>query len=252
MLKYSLCIEPIFENYDFYDRIKIAADAGLDAIEFWDPADRDVDKIAAITQRLNIGVAICTTVTPWALRMNESISKVQQSVKESIKKAKAMNCQSLIGLSGEVDCVKNTQKGILINNLIAVKEICESEGVTLNMEMLNSYVDHKGYYLDCSHEGFEIVRCANSENIKVLFDIYHMQIMEGNIISTIKANIDKIGHFHSAGVPGRHELYLGEINYPGIIAEIDKLDYKGYFGLEYWPTLENRASLEKVMAYLKS
>lgn len=251
-MKFSLCIEPIFENYDFYDRIKIAADCGLDAIEFWDPADRDTDKIGTITQSCGIDVAICTTAAPWDLRMNANYTKVEKSVKESIKKAKAMNCSSLIGLSGDIDSAKNTQKGILINNLKLVKDVCEEEGVTLNMEILNSYIDHKGYYLDCSHEGFEIVRCAHSDNIKVLFDIYHMQIMEGNIISTIKANIDKIGHFHSAGVPGRHEPYIGEINYPGIIAEIKKLDYDGYFGLEYWPTFENKASLEKVMIYLKS
>ncbi len=250
-MKFSLCIEPIFEKYDFYDRIKIAADCGLDAIEFWDPADKDTDKIGTIAQSCGIDIAICTTVTPWNLRMNENYTKVEQSVKESIKKAKAMNCSSLIGLSGDIDSAKNTQKGILINNLKLVKDLCEAEGVTLNMEILNSYVDHKGYYLDCSHEGFEIVRCVNSDNIKVLFDIYHMQIMEGNIISTIKANIDKIGHFHSAGVPGRHEHYIGEINYPGIIAEIGKLGYEGYFGLEYWPTFDDKESLEKVIAYMK-
>ena len=250
-MKYSLCIEPIFEQYDFYDRIKIAADCGLDAIEFWDPADKDTDKIGAIAAQCGVAVAICTTVTPWDLRMNGSCKAVEKSVKESIKKAKAMNCPSLIGLSGDIDSAKDTQKGILINNLRVVKDTCEAEGITLNMEILNSYVDHKGYYLDCSHEGFEIVRSVHSDNIKVLFDIYHMQIMEGNIISTIKANIDKIGHFHSAGVPGRHEHFSGEVNYPGIIEQIDKLDYKGYFGLEYWPTFDNKASLEKVMAYLK-
>ncbi|MBT3320579.1 MAG: TIM barrel protein [Clostridia bacterium] len=251
-MKYSLCIEALFEKVDFYDRIKLAADAGLDAIEFWDPADKDVDKIASLTQNYGLEVAICTTMTPWDLRMNEDYKTVEKAVAESIKRAKAMNCPSLIGLSGDIDSVKNTQKGILINNLNIVKGMCEAEGVTINMEILNSYIDHKGYYLDCSHEGFEIVRSVHSDNVKVLFDIYHMQIMEGNIINTIKANIDKIGHFHSAGNPGRNEHYIGEINYPGIIAEIKKLDYDGYFGLEYWPTFDDVKSLEKVLAYLKS
>ena len=250
-MKFSLCIEPIFENYDFYDRIKIAADCGLDAIEFWDPSDRDTDKIGSIAANCGVAVAICTTVMPWQKRMNANYKEVEKSVAESIKKAKAMNCCSLIGLSGDIDSAKNTQKGILMNNLRIVKDMCDAEGVTLNMEILNSYVDHKGYYLDCSHEGFEIVRSVHSDNIKVLFDIYHMQIMEGNIISTVSANIDKIGHFHSAGVPGRHEHYLGETNYPYVIAEIEKLGYEGYFGLEYWPTIDNRAALVKVMTYLK-
>lgn len=251
-MKYSLCIEALFEKYDFYDRIKMASDAGLDAIEFWDPSDKDVDKIAGLTQNYGLKVAICTTMTPWDLRMNENYKKVETAVAESIKRAKAMDCPSLIGLSGDIDSAKDTQKGVLITNLNIVKEMCENADITLNMEILNSYIDHKGYYLDCSHEGFEIVRTVHSDNIKVLFDIYHMQIMEGNIINTMTANIDKIGHIHSAGNPGRNEHYIGEINYPGIITAIENTDYNGYFGLEYWPTFDDVKSLEKVMTYLKS
>jgi len=253
-MKYSLCIDALFENYDFYDRIKLAADAGLDAIEFWDPADRDTEKIGILADNCGLAVAICTTVDPWGqtLRMNDNYKAVEKRVAESIKKAKAMNCSSLIGLSGDIDSRKNTQKGILIENLKAVSGMCEEEGITLNLEVLNSLIDHKGYYLDCSHEGFEIARCSGSDNIKILYDIYHMQIMEGNIINNMTANIDQIGHIHSAGNPGRNEHYIGEINYPGIIAALDKTDYDGYFGLEYWPTFDDVKSLEKVMAYLKS
>lgn len=251
-MKYSLCIEALFEKYDFYDRIKMASDAGLDAIEFWDPSDKDVDKIAGLTQNYGLKVAICTTITPWNLRIADNYKKVEAAVAESIKLAQAMDCPSLIGLAGDIDSAKDTQKGILITNLNILKEMCEGSGITLNMEALNSYIDHKGYYLDCSHEAFEIVRTVHSDNIKVLFDIYHMQIMEGNIINTMTANIDKIGHIHSAGNPGRNEHFIGEINYPSIVAAIEKTDYDGYFGLEYWPTFDDVKSLEKVMAYLKS
>ncbi|MCL6629117.1 MAG: TIM barrel protein, partial [Armatimonadetes bacterium] len=80
-------------------------------------------------------------------------------------------------------------------------------------------------------------------NVKMLYDVYHMQIMEGNIIHNIGQNIDIIGHFHSAGVPGRHELTSGELNYPDIIAEVDALPYDGYFGLEYAPLMPSEQSL---------
>lgn len=105
----------------------------------------------------------------------------------------------------------------------------------LVIEPLNTLVDHKGYYLDRSKEGFQIVNEVDSPFVKVLYDIYHMQIMEGNIISTINQNIDKIGYFHAAGVPGRHELYIGELFYFNIFKAIKSTDFKGYVALEYFP-----------------
>ena len=81
----------------------------------------------------------------------------------------------------------------------------------------------------------------------MLYDVYHMQIMEGNIISHIERHIDIIGHFHAAGIPGRNELYLGELNYKDIIKRIEELDYDGAFGMEYFPTIDNRESLRNIL-----
>lgn len=98
--------------------------------------------------------------------------------------------------------------------------------------------------------GFDILKEVGSDRIKLLFDVYHMQIMEGNIISNIKENIDLIGHFHSAGVPGRHELYSGELNYKNIITAINDSGYKGHFGLEYWPSMDDLKSLRQTKKFL--
>jgi hydroxypyruvate isomerase len=111
-------------------------------------------------------------------------------------------------------------------------------------------VDHKGYYLDGTATGFDIVRAVDSPNVKLLYDVYHMQIMEGNIIATVTENIDCIGHFHAAGVPGRHELWSGELDYRRITEAIDKAGYTGSFGLEYWPTGDHAASLAQTARYL--
>ncbi len=100
--------------------------------------------------------------------------------------------------------------------------------------------------------GFEIVRSVGSNSVKLLYDVYHMQIMEGNIIDTVTRNIDLIGHFHSAGVPGRHEHFNGENDYPNILKAIAATPYSRFFGLEYWPTYDHRQSLKDVLAYLKS
>ena len=120
------------------------------------------------------------------------------------------------------------------------------------LEALNSLIDHKGYYLDSSRIGFEIVEAVNSPRIKLLFDCYHMQLMEGNLVNNITDNIEWIGHFHSAGVPGRHELQQGETNYPRIIRAVEDAEYSGYFGLEYWPSYEAETSIRDTMRYLAS
>ncbi|MCC8167506.1 MAG: TIM barrel protein [Planctomycetes bacterium] len=251
MAKFSLCIEPVLTGLDFYDRIKAAADLGLDAVEFWDPVDRDIDKIAALSRQHNIPVAICCLKQAWTIRLNFPASVVIKNVTESVEIAKAMGCPSLIGLSGDVEAKTDTQKNILIENLKRVADVMVKADVTLNVEALNSLVDHKGYYLDSTYLGFEILQCVNCDNIRLLYDVYHMQIMEGNIIENVTKNIANIGHFHSAGTPGRHEHFGGDNDYNNIIQAVEKTGYDRYFGLEYWPTYEDEKSIADVMNYLR-
>lgn len=111
--------------------------------------------------------------------------------------------------------------------------------------------DHKGYWLNSAYKGFELIKAVDSPSIKLLFDCYHMQLMEGNLVNNISNNIDFIGHFHSAGVPGRHELQLGETNYPMVIKAAEDGGYDRYFGFEYWPTYSNEKSLKDILAYVK-
>ncbi|MBA7497799.1 2-oxo-tetronate isomerase [subsurface metagenome] len=127
----------------------------------------------------------------------------------------------------------------------------EKEGFTLLLEPLNTYVDHPGYFLNSAKEGARIIRDINHPHIHLLYDVYHMQIMEGNVISTIEQNIDIIGHFHAAGVPGRGELYIGELNYPNIIKRIEGLGYEGCFGLEYFPSMDSEESLKSIKELLE-
>ena len=108
-------------------------------------------------------------------------------------------------------------------------------------------MDHPGYYLSSSEEAFSIVKEVDSENIKVLFDIYHQQITEGDIIRSICKNIDLIGHFHAAGNPGRHELDSGELNYPNIFRQIQESGYTGFMGLEYFPVRPVGYGLKKLL-----
>ncbi len=253
-MKFSLCIEPIFEDLCFYDRIKKAKELGCDAVEFWDPwagGEIDPEKIGETAAQAGIPVAACCLNQAWTYRMNFPWEVVKANVEKSLEIAKAIGCKTMIGLSGELECKTDSQKVLLLENLKRTAEIVEKEGVTIVLEALNSLYDHKGYYLDSSYVGFEIVKAVNSPNIKLLYDCYHMQLMEGNLVNQITENINYIGHFHSAGVPGRHELHNGETNYPFVIAAAEKAGYDRYFGFEYWPTYDNEKSLTDILKYVR-
>ena len=151
-----------------------------------------------------------------------------------------------------VICMAGDREGIgdeegMDNCHVILKEavkIAEDHEVTICMELLNSKVNHPGYMCDKSQWGFELCRRVNSPRFKMLYDIYHMQIMEGDLIATIKRNIDHIGHFHTAGVPGRHELDENqEIYYPAVMRAIAETGYDGYVSHEYSPTRDPVPSL---------
>ena len=135
-----------------------------------------------------------------------------------------------------------------IDNCVAVLDriapIAESEDVTVVVELLNSKVDHRDYQGDRTPFGVEVVTRVNSHRVKLLYDIYHMQIMEGDVIRTIRNNHTHIAHYHTAGVPGRHEIADNqELNYPAICRAIRDTGYTGYLAHEFIPTGDPMTSL---------
>jgi hydroxypyruvate isomerase len=250
MIKYSLCIEPTFTHLDFYDRIPLAAELGFSAIEFWNPAGRDIAKISQLISKNGLKVAACGLNDSWKVRLNAPKDLMLESIRGSILIAEELGYPRLIGMAGDLDVSGMNQTKVLIENLKYASDLLSQAGVTLVLEALNTTRDHKGYFLDSSKVGFSIIGSVGCENVRLLYDVYHMQIMEGNLTSTILENISLIGHFHSAGVPGRHEHFTGEINYPYLVKSIDQTNYAGYFGLEYWPAYDHLQSVKDVLAYL--
>lgn len=124
-----------------------------------------------------------------------------------------------------------------IAGLSRIAPLAEKQGVTICVELLNSKVNHPGYQGDHTAFGVAVMKGVNSPRVKLLYDIYHMQIMEGDVIQTIRDNIGFIGHFHTGGVPGRHEINGSqELNYHAIAAAIADLNYQGYVAHEFVPT----------------
>lgn len=228
----------------------MAADAGFKAVEIWDPSGHDLKKLSAIASAAGVCFASCTLNQPRTWQLDRSAGPVLTNITRSIDMARELGSPTMIGLSSDVAGRADAQKNILIENLKRAADTVFKSGLTLVLEPLNSLVDHKGCYLDSSLVAFEIARCVDCPNIRVLFDIYHMQIMEGNLLSNIMDNLEWIGHFHAAGVPGRHEPIDNEVNYPHLMKKIDELGFSRYVGLEYWPTYDHRQSITDSLNWL--
>ena len=269
MPKIDLCIEPFFVGTDTCEKIKKVKKLGYQAVEFWYwdhefdgkdliPGKKNINEIAVVCKDLNVVINDIVVNSPDGsiggfLTKPEDKDKYLERLKETIDIAHKLNCKKMITCTGNEITGKTIQQQFnsVINTLAKASEIAKKEDVTLVLEALNSYVDHPGYFLVSSNASFDIVKKVNNPSLKVLYDIYHMQIMEGNHIASINENISLIGHFHSASVPGRNELYYGEICYLPILKAIDEAGYEGYFGLEYWPTEQEDHSLSKTLEFLK-
>jgi hydroxypyruvate isomerase len=170
----------------------------------------------------------------------------------SIEAAKKIDCQQLVVLTGN-ELGGSPRAEQMTNAVAALREaapLLEKNGVTAIIEILNTYVNHAGYFLYFVRDGAELVDRVGSPNVKLLFDIYHVQIMEGNLIENIRMNIDRIGHFHVGDVPGRHEPGTGEINYRNVFKAIYELGdrFQGSVALEYSPL----APLEEDLAAMRA
>jgi hydroxypyruvate isomerase len=174
---------------------------------------------------------------------------IDRRMREAIQATAEAGAPNVIVMAGDRKGISD-QEGLdncvlFLNN---IKALAEDKGVTLCMELLNSKVNHPGYMCDRTAWGVEVCRRVDSPRVKLLYDIYHMQIMEGDVIRTIRQNIQYIGHFHTAGNPGRHEFdETQELNYPPICKAIADTGYNGYLAHEYTPTREPLATLEKMM-----
>ena len=136
-----------------------------------------------------------------------------------------------------------------VTGLSTIAPLAEEHGVTVCVELLNSKVDHADYQGDRTAFGVEVIRGVDSPRVKLLYDIYHMQIMEGDVIRTIRTHIGHIAHFHTGGVPGRHELDASqELNYPAIARAIADLGFAGYVAHEFVPTRDPLTSLREAVA----
>ena len=195
------------------------------------------------------------TMTPGAgtiaegLNRRENHDRLERAFRENIPRAAAAGAPNVITFSGnrkglsDAEGIENTAAG-----LNRVKSVAEQHGVTICLELLNSKVDHKDYQCDHTAWGVEVMKRVGSPRVKLLYDIYHMQIMEGDVIRTIRDNFQWIAHFHTGGVPGRHELdQTQELNWATIARAIADLGFTGYVAHEFVPARDPLRSLREAV-----
>jgi hydroxypyruvate isomerase len=269
MAKVSVCAECFFVDLPFEERVSRIADIGYQYIEFWHPEgtfdgsqiDFTQPKSSESMNDIARQKSVCYTdfaFGAWDGSIGGNVTNAAdhegyfRQMQKMFDFAAAIGCSKGIILSGlEQKGLSKDQMNQNVRRAFAnAVRMAEKAGVTLLIEPLNSLVDHAGYLFDKTDEAVQIIREIKSPNLKLLFDLYHMQVMQGNLLSFIEKNIDIIGHFHSAGVPGRAELFDTEINYPQIIKTLDRLGYGGCFGLEYFPRLDSVESLKRTLDYL--
>jgi len=245
MPRFAANLSMLFTETDFLSRFRLAANAGFAAVEFLFPYDFRPGEIG---ERLfHNGLKLVLFNSPpgrWeagerglaALPGREG--EFQDSVGRALDYAKALNCKQVHVLAGVVgDSIEEREaaQATYIENLRFAATAAARERIAVLIEPINSRRDIPGYFLNHTGQARDIIAQVGSNNLFLQFDLYHVQIMEGDLAETFAANIDVIRHIQIAGVPGRHEPDHGEINYPYLFNYIDHLGYQGWIGCEYRP-----------------
>lgn len=242
-----LCV-PIpcfFGDMDFCEGLRRVKALGFDAAETYNWKGLDFDAVRRTCEETGVELlSMCTS----EFRMTDPAFRQVwlDGLEESCQAANRMGVKRLITQVGQdTGAPREQQHAAIVETLNLARPILEKSGVTIMLEPLNTLVNHPGYYLWSAVEGFEIIHEINHPLVKLVYDIYHQQVMEGNIIPNITKNLDCIAHLHSAGHPGRNELQYGENDYKVIFAAVDKAGYTGACGLEYRPLMDPEESLRE-------
>jgi hydroxypyruvate isomerase len=228
------------------DFCRAVADMGLTAIDLLEEPDWAVARQFGLT--CSMGYAGGGSI-PDGLNVKANHDAIVRNFTQTIPRAAAAKVANVITFFGNRRGMSDAEAtGNCIEGLNRVKTIAEDHGVTICVELLNSKVNHPDYHGDRTAFGAAIVRAVNSSRVKLLYDIYHMQIMEGDVIRTIRDNHAIIGHYHTGGVPGRHELDdTQELNWAAVARAIVDSGFTGYLAHEFVPTRDPITSLREAV-----
>jgi hydroxypyruvate isomerase len=258
-------VEPLFPGMPLAKQMEQVAAAGYDGYEFGDWRAWDAGEIVALQRKLKIE-CVCIvgnkSVNPVGMGLCDPKERegFLAEIRASAAAAQRYETRRIVVLSGfrVPGMTREAQRASIVEGLKRAHDIVAPLGVTMIVEPINTLAkieplnpkgdNHSRYFLDKPTEAFQIAAAVNSPFVKILYDLYHAQIMEGNLIETIRANIARIDHFHVGDVPGRHEPGTGEIDHLNVFRAILQAGYEGYLGMEYIPVQAARKTLADVRA----
>lgn len=241
--RFAVNCEMWWTKWPFLERIRKTAELGFPAIEFWPLTGKDLDTIAALTQELGLEVA---QFTAWGFKpgLNEPRNHPAfvEAIREACVAAKKLRCRKACVVAGD-DVPGMTQEEMhqhVISALKSVAKIVEDHDLMLILEPMNIRVDHKGHCLYGSAPAIRICQEVGSSHVKINWDLYHMQITEGDLCGHLREGFaaGQVGYLQLADHPGRHEPGTGEIHYNRVLKEAYELGYRDFVGLECRPTEE--------------
>jgi len=253
-MEFSLCIDSIYSKENLKGKLERIKQAGFKFIEFWDWRDKDLEII--INSGLEVSNFSGNRISSLTLDNEE---KVIQEVNASIDVAKKLKCKRIMLLSDilendgsvKINSISSEKKLLrLYDNLKAAVGVAKKRDIMLVIEPLNSVKDHKNYYLDDFQKTLELIQSINSEHLKILYDIYHMQIMEGNVLETLQKYHQFVGYIHVANVPYRCEPWIGELDFKFILKELSEV-YSGFVGFEFF-VKEKSFTYKKLYEWVQS
>ncbi|MBN1266476.1 MAG: TIM barrel protein [Anaerolineales bacterium] len=262
-MRTSVCIEMIYTELPFLDRIWKAAEAGFDAFEFWGWEDKDLPALVKTAADAQIELLMFQANRKGTMIHPVHQNEVIRGVADSLTVASDLGVRQLFLLTDELgadrsvvhsyqELTEDMKSRSVQECLEQMAGLADAKGITLCLEVLNTRVDHSGYWLNHADLGFDLIRRVNSPNLRLLFDCYHVQIMDGNLIPNIRDNLELIGHVHVADTPGRHEPGTGEINYANVFKALGAAGYAGYVGMEFVPTGESDQSVAEALQMVRA
>ncbi len=259
MAKFSANIEMLAPSVDFLSRIPIAKASGFDAIEFWSWENKDLFAIRDLAVQQGLGVSSISGDGPDYSLCDDAHAKAYiDYARASFEAAKQVGCSLVVLHSNAlrdgavVDSYDAVPRCRLFMNmaktLSQLAPYAEKQNIICALESLNVQVDHRGNLLRTLDDACEVVKVVQSRSIKLLFDLYHMQIETGNLIATYDRCRTEVAHIHVADNPGRHEPGTGEINFKTIFSHLEEQRYAGYIAFELSPSSTYEKAVEAIMA----
>jgi hydroxypyruvate isomerase len=236
--RFAVNVEMWWTKLPFLQRLERAAELGFPAVEFWPYENKDIPAVAKRCKELGLEVA---QFTAWGFKPGLNDPKNHEAfvkkIAVSCAVAEQLACRLMTVVGGD-DVPGLTQAQMhqnIIDGLKRAAPLAEKHQITLILEPMNIRVDHKGHCLYGSEPAVRICRAVGSKFVKINWDLYHMQISEGDLCGRLREGFDQLGYVQIADHPGRNEPGTGEINYTRVLQELQKLGYKGYVGLELRP-----------------